>query len=69
MLKLGNNVKMVSFARVADRPGLVEDYERIDRTFRNPLFRAARMRALIREEPWHRGNDRAVRRVSLAILH
>jgi CRISPR-associated protein Cmx8 len=55
MLKVGNNVKMLSFARVSDRPGLVDDYERIKTSFRNPLFRASRMRALIREEPWHAG--------------
>ncbi len=55
MLKLGNNVKMLSFARVSDRPGLVDDYERIESTFRNPLFRATLMQALIRDEPWHTG--------------
>ena len=31
MLKHGNNIKLLSFARVADRPGLVGDYERIAR--------------------------------------
>ncbi len=51
--KAGNIIKMLSFARVAARPGLVDDYDLIARTFRNPLFRAARMRALIREEPWY----------------
>lgn len=55
MFKLGNNVKLLSFSRVADRPGLVEEYERIDKTFRNPLFRAARMRALLHRRPWHWG--------------
>jgi hypothetical protein len=55
MVKLGNNVKMLSFARVAGHPRLVADYERIATTFRNPLFRASLMRALVREEPWHSG--------------
>ena len=55
MLKNGNNIKMVSFTRVGNRPGLVAEYERIETTFRNPLFRAARMRALVREEHWHAG--------------
>ena len=46
---------MLSLARVANRPGLVEDYERIKDRYRNPLFRAALMRALIRGGPWHGG--------------
>src|SRR5204863_739849 len=53
--KLGNNVKMLSFARVADRTGLVADYNHIKTSFRNPLFRVSLMEALIREEPWHVG--------------
>ncbi len=55
MSKVGNNVKILSFARVADRPGLVEDYANIARSYRNPLFRAALMRALIRGRPWYSG--------------
>ena len=55
LVKLGNNIKLVAFARVTDRPGLTEEYSRIERSFRNPLFRAARMRALIQGEPWHAG--------------
>lgn len=53
MIKMGNNIKMLSFSRVGDRPRLVAEYERIERTFRNPLFRAAQLRALIEEKPWH----------------
>ena len=55
MLKVGNNLKMLSFKRVAGRPGLVEDYEHIEKTYRNPLFRASLMRALIEEKSWHAG--------------
>jgi hypothetical protein len=55
MVKQGNNIKLVSFARVADRPGLTEEYGRIQGSYRNPLFRAMLMRALIRAEPWHAG--------------
>jgi hypothetical protein len=55
MFKLGNNVKILSIARVADRPGLVDDYQRIKKSFRNPLFRAARMRAILQGQPWHWG--------------
>lgn len=55
MFKLGNNVKLLSFSRVADRPGLVRQYATIARTYRNPLFRAALMRALIRDQAWHSG--------------
>ena len=52
MQKSGNNIKMLSVSRVADRPGLVARYARIERAYRNPLFRAAQMRALVRDEPW-----------------
>lgn len=55
MQKAGNNVKMLTSARVADRPGLVDEYDRIEKRFRNPLFRASLMLALIREGPWHGG--------------
>lgn len=55
MVKLGNNIKLLSFSRVSDRKGLVEDYEGIISSDRNPLFRAARMRALLLEHPWHWG--------------
>ena len=55
MHKLGNNIKMLSVSRVADKPGLVARYARIERTYRNPLFRASQMRALVRDEPWTAG--------------
>ena len=55
MFKLGNNVKLLNHSRVAGRPGLVEDYERIDKNYRSPLFRAGLMRALLGERPWHWG--------------
>ena len=55
MFKLGTNVKLVSFSRVDDRPGLTEEYDRIDKSFRNPLFRAGLMRSLLRDRPWHWG--------------
>ncbi len=55
MVRLGNNIKMLSFARVADRPGLTEEYGRIERCYRNPLFRSALIRALIAGQPWHAG--------------
>lgn len=53
MAKLGNNVKMLSFTRVNDHPGLTEEYSRIGRIYRNPLFRAARLRALVDAGHWH----------------
>ncbi len=55
MFKLGNNVKLLSFSRVADRPGLVEDYERVDKNYRSPLFRAGMLRALLEQRSWHWG--------------
>jgi hypothetical protein len=53
--KNSKSTKMLSFARLADRPGLVDEYERIKKSFRNPLFRAARMRAILQGRPWHWG--------------
>lgn len=55
MSKLGNNVKLLSFSRVIDRPGLVEDYEILAEAHRNPLFRAGLMRALLLDRPRHWG--------------
>ena len=56
MFKLGNNVKLLSFSRVADRTGLVEDYQDIAaKKYRCPLFKAALLRALLRGEPWYWG--------------
>lgn len=55
MVKSGNNIKMLSFARVVDREGLTDEYQQIDRSYRNPLFRAARIGALIRGGSWHAG--------------
>jgi CRISPR-associated protein Cmx8 len=55
MFKLGNNVKLLGFSRVADRAGLVEDYERIAKNHRNPFFRAGLIRSLLLDRPWHWG--------------
>ena len=55
MLKQGNNVKLLSFSRLAGRPGLVEDYGDVKKDYRNSLFRGTFMRALIRNESWHLG--------------
>lgn len=54
MFKPGNSAKLLGFTRVVDRPGLVEGYETIDKSFRNPLFRAGMMRALIDQQARHR---------------
>lgn len=53
MFKLGNNVKLLAFARVADRPGLIPAYLDIANRLRNPLFRGARLRALVHNQDWH----------------
>jgi CRISPR-associated protein Cmx8 len=55
MLKAGNNIKLLAFDRVVNRPGLVREYEQIQRAFRNPLFRAARLRSLLCDQPWYAG--------------
>ncbi len=54
MFKLGNNVKLLSFSRVVDRPGFAGQYPRI-KNFRNPLYRAARVGTLLRDRAWHSG--------------
>jgi CRISPR-associated protein Cmx8 len=53
MEKRGNSIKMLSFERLTERPGLISGYERIKTTFRNPLFRAAVLRSLLRDQPWY----------------
>jgi CRISPR-associated protein Cmx8 len=55
MTKLGNNIKLLAFDRVANRQNLIADYAGIERTFRNPLFRQARLRALLRGAAWYDG--------------
>ncbi len=55
VVKTGNNIKLVSFDRVADRPGLIAQYEQINRVYRNPLFRSALMKALVRSGSWYAG--------------
>ena len=53
MFKLGNNIKMLAFNRVAERPGLIAAYRQIAKELRNPLFRGARLSALAHDEPWN----------------
>jgi hypothetical protein len=53
VLKQGNNIKLLTFTRVSNRPGLIEDYSQIVENLNNPLFRTARLRALLDELPWH----------------
>jgi hypothetical protein len=55
MFKLGNNVKLLSFSRVVDRPGLDEDYRTIVERYRSPLFLAGLIRALLDQRPRHWG--------------
>jgi len=53
MQKTGNTIKLLSFERVADRPALIREYERFNQTYRNPLFRSAFLRSLLRDDPWY----------------
>jgi CRISPR-associated protein Cmx8 len=53
MIKLGNNIKLLGHAMVANRPKLVSKYERIKKNYRNPLFRAALILSLLDESPWY----------------
>jgi CRISPR-associated protein Cmx8 len=55
LVKAGNNVKVVAGGRVAPRPGLLDAYRATLREFRNPLFRSARVLALLRDQPWYEG--------------
>jgi CRISPR-associated protein Cmx8 len=51
----GNNVKTLAGGRVAPRPGLLGAYRALLRECRNPLFRSARILALLRGRPWYEG--------------
>ncbi|MEI7923603.1 MAG: type I-MYXAN CRISPR-associated protein Cmx8 [Planctomycetota bacterium] len=53
MIKIGNNIKLLGHAMVANRPKLVSNYERIQKNYRNPLFRAALILSLLYESPWY----------------
>ena len=55
MEKIGNNIKLHSYSRVSNRVGLVSAYERVVSNYRNPLFRALHLQALIQENSWHQG--------------
>lgn len=57
LVKLGNNVKTMASGRVGLRDGLLTAYEGLGE-YRNPLFRCATMRALLRDVPWHRSVER-----------
>jgi CRISPR-associated protein Cmx8 len=59
LVKAGNNVKSMAAGRVAPKPELLEKYEAIVGTrerpspYRNPLFRAGLLLALLRDLDWH----------------
>lgn len=53
MAKSDKKIEILAFGRVADRPGLIPAYLDIANRLRNPLFRGARLRALVREQDWH----------------
>jgi CRISPR-associated protein Cmx8 len=55
MDKLGNNVKTMAGGRVAPRPGLLGAYRGVLKDFHNPLFRAAGILALLRDQNWYDG--------------
>jgi CRISPR-associated protein Cmx8 len=56
--RLGNNIKLLVSGRVVPEPGLIEAYRDIvgcegtPPTCRNPLFRAALIKALLKGKPW-----------------
>ncbi len=51
-------IMLLAFDRVANRPSLIKRYDRARDTFLNPLFRAAIMRSLLRDEHWFAGMAR-----------
>jgi CRISPR-associated protein Cmx8 len=59
LVKIGNNVKSMAAGRVAPKPGLLEKYEAVVGTrdrpapYKNPLFRAGLLLALLRDLDWH----------------
>jgi CRISPR-associated protein Cmx8 len=59
LVKAGNNVKLMAAGRLAPKPQLLEKYEAIVGTrerpspYRNPLFRAGLLLALLRDLEWY----------------
>ena len=54
MVKAGNNVKTMMHGRVTATSDILTEYEAIRETCRNPIFRAARLLALLRgERRWY----------------
>jgi CRISPR-associated protein Cmx8 len=53
MVKAGNNVKTLLHGRVETTPGLMREYEGIRKTCRNPIFRSARLLAMLRGHCWY----------------
>ncbi len=53
MIKTGNNVKTMTHGRISPTPALLTEYEAITRTSRNPMFRTARLLAMLHGQPWY----------------
>ena len=61
LVKAGNNVKTMASGQITPSDELLEEYTRIMHSgpqapgLRNPLFRAGRLRGLLRGDPWYYG--------------
>lgn len=53
--KQGNNIKMLAADKVIPRAGLVNDYDGIRGSCRNPFFKSQLIINLLREEDWYEG--------------
>ena len=52
LIKAGNNIKTVTHGRLSPRPELLRQYSHMRERIRNPLLLAARLGALVADEPW-----------------
>ncbi len=62
LVKAGNNIKTMSSGRVAPNRDLLDQYRAIvegrPQAYRNPMFRAGLLTALLENEPWYVGLER-----------
>lgn len=55
--KRGNNVKMHTAQRVLPDPRVLDEYERLRESARNPMYKVQRLRNLLDDLPWQAGFD------------
>ncbi len=51
--KRGNSIRTLAAERILQQSSTLQNYEVVRRACRNPLYKSARIRSLLLEEPWH----------------